>query len=661
MEHFYTDEKNTQILLTLMKAHGVRKIVASPGTTNISFVASAQQDSYFDIVSSVDERSAAYIACGIAAESGEPVALSCTGATASRNYLSGLTEAYYRKLPILAITSTYHLGRTGQYMPQMLDRSQVQKDVVKMSINVRTVHSEEDQWDCERSINEALLELRHAGGGPVHVNLETTGDRKFSVKELPKARVIDRICYKDELPQLEAGRVGIYVGAHKKWTQELTELVDAFCECYDAVVLCDHTSNYRGKYRILPSIVTSQDEYFAKCRKMNVMLHIGDVSGAYMNFLPKEVWRIDADGVLRDTFKRLKYVFEMEEVDFFRGYIEKKSNCSMAYYEEWKKEIHKLIRKIPELPFSNLWIAQNTIQQLPHNSLLYLGILNSLRSWNFFESPYSVVEYANVGGFGIDGGLSSLLGASLVDKNKICFGIMGDLATFYDLNVLANRHVQNNLRIMVINNGRGTEFRNYNHPGSAFEDEADQYIAAAGHFGNKSTKLLKHYAQDLGFEYLCASNKEEYLENVSVFLTTEKKNAPVIFEVFTDTEDESNALRLIRNVGTRQISREFVLQLLGNGQKKIIGIYAATKLAKRIIETSSLIEELKEVQLLVYDTNQSKWGTSFAGHEISSPENIISDKVERLVIANDMYFDEIYTTQKYLKEYGIEIVGIENE
>lgn len=61
--------------------------------------------------SSVDERSAAYIACGMAAELGEPVVLTCTGATASRNYISGLTEAYYRKLPVLAVTSSQDISR----------------------------------------------------------------------------------------------------------------------------------------------------------------------------------------------------------------------------------------------------------------------------------------------------------------------------------------------------------------------------------------------------------------------------------------------------------------------------------------------------------------------------------------------------------------------
>ena len=106
MEQYYTNERNVQILIALLKEHGIKRVVASPGSTNVTFVGSIQQDSWFEIYSSVDERSAAYIACGMAAETKEPVVLSCTGATASRNYFPGLTEAYYRKLPILAVTST---------------------------------------------------------------------------------------------------------------------------------------------------------------------------------------------------------------------------------------------------------------------------------------------------------------------------------------------------------------------------------------------------------------------------------------------------------------------------------------------------------------------------------------------------------------------------
>lgn len=99
-KRYYTNERNVQVVIALLKAYGIRKVIASPGTTNMTFVASIQDDPFFEMYSSVDERSAAYLACGLAAESGEPVVISCTGATASRNYMPGLTEAYYRKLPV---------------------------------------------------------------------------------------------------------------------------------------------------------------------------------------------------------------------------------------------------------------------------------------------------------------------------------------------------------------------------------------------------------------------------------------------------------------------------------------------------------------------------------------------------------------------------------
>lgn len=96
---YYVNEDNHLILISLLKQYGIRKIIASPGGTNITFVGSVQNDPFFQIYSCIDERSAAYMACGMAEETGEPVIISCTGATSSRNYMPALTEAYYRKLP----------------------------------------------------------------------------------------------------------------------------------------------------------------------------------------------------------------------------------------------------------------------------------------------------------------------------------------------------------------------------------------------------------------------------------------------------------------------------------------------------------------------------------------------------------------------------------
>ena len=163
MNHYYTDEQNIQILISLLKAHNIRRIIASPGTTNMSFVGSIQKDSFFEIYSCVDERSACYMACGMAAESGEPVVLSCTGATASRNYMPGLTEAFYSKLPVLAVTAAPHHGILGNNMPQIIDRTQQLKDIVKLSVQVPSINCEDDKFHCVVAINKAILELKHNG------------------------------------------------------------------------------------------------------------------------------------------------------------------------------------------------------------------------------------------------------------------------------------------------------------------------------------------------------------------------------------------------------------------------------------------------------------------------------------------------------------------
>ncbi len=549
---YYTSEKHTQILIALLKAHNIRKIVASPGTTNICFVGSLQSDPYFEIYSSVDERSAAYIACGLARESGEPVVLSCTGATASRNYAPGLTEAYYSNLPVLAVTSTQYQGRVGHLNPQVIDRSSQMNDLVRKSIQLREAHTPEEEWDVNVSVNDALLELRRHGGGPVHINLMTTYSKDFTVKELPEARKINRYFSGNELPSLLGKKILIYVGTHVRWEDNLTKAVDDFCELYNAAVICEHISNYRGKYGVYPALIGSQKNMTTPFLNVDVMLHIGSILGATSVAHAAEIWRIHPDGEIRDTFKKLTNVFEMEEFSFFEYYVQKADSNTRKtdYYEKFHSACVSLEEKISNLPFSNIWIARTSIPYLPENSVLYLGILNTLRSWNFFDIPHDkkIEIYSNTGGFGIDGLFSTLVGSSLANPEKLHFGIIGDLAFFYDMNVAGNRHVGNNLRLMIINNGRGIEFRNYNHPAQRFGEAADSYMAAAGHYGNMSRKLVKHYAEDLGYEYLCASNKEEYLSAVEHFFTSNKKEKPVIFEVFTDYNDESNALQSLHNL-----------------------------------------------------------------------------------------------------------------
>ena len=550
MEQYYTNERNVQILIALLKAHGIKRVIASPGSTNVTFVGSLQQNPYFEMYSCVDERSAAYMACGIAAESGEPVVLSCTGATASRNYFPALTEAFYRKLPVLAVTSTQDESKIGHLVTQVIDRTCQPKDTVVCSVHLQTVRDENDAWNCNVKANEAILALTHHGGGPVHINLTTTYSKDFSVKELPKQRVIQRYSVEDELPAFPRGKIAVFCGSHIRWTKKETEAIDSFCHAYNAVVFTDPSANYEGKYKVAYNLVAQQRIDDAN-RQVDLLIHIGNMSDFPNIINPKEVWRVSEDGKIADRYKKLTNVFEMREASFFNLYTEKvaiDSEKEDSYLNSCLEAQHRLGAEIPDLPFSHLWIANRLQDKLPKNSVLHLGILSPLRSWGYFDIDKSINTFCNEGGFGIDGNLSTLIGASLMNPKKLYFGVVGDLSFFYDMNSLGNRHVGNNIRILLVNNSLGAEFHLFKQLNSIYVNDIPKYLSAGGHFGHQSPTLVRHYAEDLGYEYLSASNKKEFEQVYSRFVTPELTEKPMIFEVFTKVEDENEALKQMWNI-----------------------------------------------------------------------------------------------------------------
>lgn len=584
-EAHYTDERSVQIVISLLKSYGIENLIVSPGTTNMTFVASVAHDSFFKLYSAPDERSAAYMACGMAAESGRPVVLSCTGATASRNYIPGLTEAFYRKLPVLAITSTQHIGRVGNLIPQVIDRSQCMRDIVTTSVYLPTVHDADDEWACIIAANRAISALFRHGGGPAHINLTTTYSSNFGIKELPSARMIRYYTLQDELPIIPADwRVAVFVGAHMRFTPEQTSALDRFCHHHDAVVFCDWTSNYHGEYRCDYSLVAVQQQIAFAENLPDLLIHIGEVSGAYDMYgvlqSAKRAWRVSPDGEIRDTFRKLSAVFEMPEREFFCRYAEGTARIKSGDYRNRccarVAELRQCLENGDVLPFSNPWIANKLASALPLDAVVHLGILNTLRNWDTVGENCGQNGYSNTGGFGIDGALSSLLGGALASPDKLHFCVIGDLAFFYDMNVLGNAHIGSNIRILLVNNGNGTEFRNFCHPAYRFREEpAGNFIAAAGHYGCKSPDLIRHYAQDLGFEYLHAWDKDSFIEALPRFSSTDTTEKPMIFEVFTDSEQESDSLRTTRILKSEnhQELRQFARNVIpSNVRKAILGI-----------------------------------------------------------------------------------------
>lgn len=563
----YTDARNAQLVIALLKEYGIRNIIASPGTTNVPFVYSVQNDSFFNIYSAIDERSAAYMACGLAAESGEPVVLSCTGATASRDYMPGLTEAFYRKLPVLALTSMHFTEDIGNLSTQILDRSVIPNDIARYHTSLEMIENERMAKDEELRINIALSELTRDGGGPVAVQLITDGNYTFSATFLPKVNRINRFLPEkiSEWPELpDNAKIAVLLGVHRTFSATESEMLEHFVETHDAVVFSDISSGYHGKFAFGSALacIQLQNNPIRSAFEPDLVIHVGEMTGDYntMGFLTGlncPVWRVSLDGEFRQHFARLENVFQCS-IEFFFSHYASNKHVESGYRTKWENYDIQLRKRMPEFPFSNIWMAQQLHSMIPAGSIVHPAILSSLSSWDYFPLPKDVRSSANVGGFGIDGCTSALIGASL-SSHELCFCITGDLAFFYDMNSLGCREIGPNLRILLINNGLGMTFKLSNHVGSQIGPSANIFIAAEGHnaaaksvTGNQSP--ARAWAESLGFKYLSASSKEEFNAVKDIF-TSKDSEAPILFECFTHEEDERTARDLIDSIDSRTDSK----------------------------------------------------------------------------------------------------------
>ena len=563
----YTDARNAQLVIALLKEYGIRNIIASPGTTNVPFVYSVQNDSFFKVYSAIDERSAAYMACGLAAESGKPVVLSCTGATASRDYMPGLTEAFYRKLPVLALTSMHFTEDIGNLSTQILDRSVIPNDIARYHTSLEMIENERMAKDEELRINIALSELTRDGGGPVAVQLITDGNYTFSATSLPKVNRINRFLPEkiSEWPELpDNAKIAVLLGAHRTFSATESEMLEHFVETHDAVVFSDISSGYHGKFAFGSALacIQLQNNPIRSAFEPDLVIHVGEMTGDYntMGFLTGlncPVWRVSLDGEFRQHFARLENVFQCSNEFFFSHYASNK-HVESGYRTKWENYDIQLRKRMPEFPFSNIWMAQQLHSMIPAGSIVHSAILSSLSSWDYFPLSKDVRSSANVGGFGIDGCTSTLIGASL-SSHELCFCITGDLAFFYDMNSLGCRDIGPKLRSLLINNGLGMTFKLSNHVGSQIGPSANIFIAAEGHnaaaksvTGNQSP--ARAWAESLGFKYLSASSKEEFNAAKDIF-TSKDSEAPILFECFTHEEDERTARDLIDSIDSRTDSK----------------------------------------------------------------------------------------------------------
>ena len=548
----YDNIKNIELTVDILKKHNIKHFVISPGGTNIPLIKKIQDDNFFDCYSIVDERSAVYFAIGIYLQTGAPVAMLCTSAQATRNYIPGLTEAYYKRVPILAITMEKHPRFKYQEYMQAPDQTSLPKDSVKKSFELPFITDINDVYHSKRLINEAVLELNNNGKGPVQLCIPWLD---FKIAEVePSNTMIERIEYDSSLKvSLKGKRVLVVIGEHRPFSEAENNAIDYFCKNTNSAIYVNHLSNYHNEYSINGNfLMSSIDSNTFNKLIPDILISIGGQTGDYPFYLKFskteyqsiEHWRVSEDGRIADTYDKLTKTFHMSEQDFFLCVEEDNSNTH-EFFELWKEECDRLDSEL-SVPYSNVSIAQYLHNRIPSNSIIQFSILNSLRVWNLFKLDSSIECYSNVGAFGIDGGMSTLIGQSVISDKK-AFMIIGDLAFFYDMNSLGIRHIKNNLRIILINNNGGIEFKLHGEDC----DKTNRYIAAADHF-----KDAKGWAEDCGFLYLKAGTMEEFVSASQILV--EDSDKPIILEAFIKDRDERDAYNLLIDNNKKFSAKDFL-------------------------------------------------------------------------------------------------------
>lgn len=562
----YTAIKQVQIIVSLLKQYDIRNIVISPGTRHVPLAHCLEIDPFFKTFSIVDERSAAYFALGLSESLNKPVAVTCTSATATCNYMPAMQEAYERGIQLLALTSDRARYQRFNGENQCINQVDMYKPFVRYSVDVPNIKNDEEYWYCNRCVNEALIELNHHGKGPVQINflqpLTLEELSTFKVKEIPTTRKIeiyDKTVNWTRIKKCLRGKKRILVATGQNVPdKKLNDALISFSKNSNVVITKDHFSNIHGQNFIhapFISVILNTEEI--QSFKPDLIITYG--SKIYSEIVVRyrncniEHWHIDPRGRIIDVIRTLQVVYEMNPSDFFINANPQIEGVN-SYLQLWQERIKKI--DISEDSFTNDSAIRDVMKYLPDNSIMHASVLNSMRLSNFYSVPNNTNYVGNICCDGIDGALSTFLGQAASHKG-IAFLVIGDLSFLYDLNA-ALLTIPNNVRILLINNYAGGEFH-YNISLKKIST-LNENIAAGHHTDVKEAIKLTN------LQYFSAHSKKELAELSRSFFAS--SDSPFLLEVFTDANNDGECLRKMYQKNIRLTKRNrignILRMLLGN-------------------------------------------------------------------------------------------------
>lgn len=485
-------------LTELCTSKGIDTVVVSPGSRCAPLTLAFVRHPACSVFTIPDERSAAYMALGMAQATGKPVILVCTSGTAAANYGPAVAEACFANVPLIVFTADRPVEWIGQQDGQTIYQHQLFGPHVKRSYQLPQHYEANDQWSLNRMVNEGINLATTYPVGPVHFNVplvEPLYPAKGEEIAFEKSRIVtsvrgvnnlDDVQWAEIFRELESyPRVLIHAGQLNA-DPELRDLIQHFSTAYSIPVIGDILSNLHGNketIRYADLFLPAQNESTKKELQPDCLLTLGQagISKNLKLFLrhhpAREQWHVEPVHTIVDTYQQLTRIIEVEPKTFFRAMLKFESSRKVDYKVRWdqlEKETAQKVREFLNLqPNGELKAVADVLHQLKGPVNLHLANSMSVRYANLIglsSQQQEVVVWSNRGTSGIDGSTSTAVGHALTSSLKHCL-ITGDMAFFYDRNAFWHNYKPENLAIILLNNHGGAIFRMIDGPSGIPESE----------------------------------------------------------------------------------------------------------------------------------------------------------------------------------------------
>lgn len=527
---------------------GVRHAVFSPGSRSTTMAMLFKEHEGFETYMNIDERSASFMALGIAKAHKEPTVLVCTSGSAVAHYLPAILEAQYTGIPLVVLSADrphtlLHVGA-----PQTVDQHKIFGTAVNYFEEL-AVPQESHYYTYPRQVaRKAYMKAMDTKKGPVHINVPLfeplvpelsrnhfeAGRSSFKVVKPNYSSVFGCDNRNNLLERYE--RILILAGPQIDIDEANT--IRSFGEALQAPILADPLSNVRG-CGASDVVISTYDALLAGQAlwhelKPDCVIQFGQivVSKRVQQMIASwtDVEYIEVNPTMDSMNPTGKTTMHVQaSIDVFT-HLYGKNNSSDTYLNIWQRLEQEGKKQLSSAINEPHCFEGRTIRELqqyiPENGQIFVANSMTIRDFDYFwfSGGSRAVLYGNRGVNGIDGTISTALG--LAANGKPTYLVTGDLSLFHDLNGLAVAKTHNlNLTIILHNNDGGGIFEYLPQKGTKHFDylfstsQGLDYSGAAKLYGCGHTKIsspdefssvLANVSQETGVHIIEIPTNREY-------------------------------------------------------------------------------------------------------------------------------------------------------